>query len=142
MNIQSEGSSTTLKVIRTLTSMANLVTVILVSCYILAMSYGHIPAEPMHVMFIGVIRLVFVNIYYTFATSESLQTFEEKPFATMLSNHMIFGPISLFIEVCMLWTLITGNMVGWGWYLTTVLCITVVGHIHKKHKKVKIKKWT
>lgn len=142
MNIQSDGSSITLKVVRKLISIVNIATMIVMGCYVLAMSYGHVPADPLHVMFLGIIRFVISNIYYTLASKKSLQLFEQKPFATLLSNHMLFGPISIFVDLAMIWTLVTGNMVGWGWYLITVVCIHVSGAIHKKQKGVKIKDWT
>lgn len=139
MNIKSEGSSTVGKVGRKLISTANVLSSILVCTYILVMSYGHIPAEPIHIMYLGVIRLIFSNLFYSTALKEDLQALEDTPWSTTLSNHKILGPIVLFVGFLVFLILITGSMVGWYWYLTYVVGIAIIAKIHKKRIGVKFK---
>ena len=134
MNIKSEGTSN--NIVRKLVNWANLWLIIIASIYILAMSYGKIPAEPMHVMFFGVIRFIFTNIAFSLAPREALQKLEDEPFGAKLASNMILGPVVLFLSLWCLVVLVIGNMVGWGWYIVTIIGINIIANAHKTRKGV------
>jgi len=134
MKIKSERSS--IGIIRIITSYIYTWIGIVFYSYVLAMSYGKLPPEPFHVMIGGLIQMTFANIYYFFISKEILQEYEDNAFTTALTRNMMLGPISMFLSLWCLWVLITGNMIGWGWYLITAIGITTIAAIHKKQKGV------
>lgn len=101
------------------------------STYILGMSYGYMPSNPMHTLILLVISLVLTNIVYANADKEWAQAMEDQAVEKMLKDSPLLAPISLILSIAMLVTLVIGSMTGWYWYLIGTIVSVIISKAHK-----------